>query len=136
MFASGRKALNAVESPVNVPLMPKFTVGTTVTNCCQKLMRITLPPKFNEWLPRDQFKLSMNCLTGELRRCGPVVIVALVAPAELIARLTPFWFANCDELTCGKNRTVPPVKPNRASFTMLLLMVQRHAVVFEKRFES
>src|SRR4026208_2373559 len=80
----GAKELNAAKadaSPANVELIPKFTVGTTVTNCCQKFTRVKLAPKLIEWLPLTQFKLSVNCLTGVLRRCGPVVAVAFVTPA-------------------------------------------------------
>src|SRR5687768_18533659 len=113
--------------------MPKLTVGTTVINCCQKFTRVTLAPKLNEWLPRVQLKLSVNCLTGVLRRCGAVTTVAFETPAALIAKLTPPWLSNCPGLTCGKNKTVPPVKPKRASFTRLLVMVQRQAVVLEKQ---
>ena len=86
-------------------------------------------------MPRTQFKLSVNCLTGLLRREGPswrCGIDARRIDAEADAALVLKLFgANLRE-----EQHVPPVKPKRASLTRLLLMVQRHAVVFEKRFES
>src|ERR671928_180470 len=80
------------------------------------------------------------CLTGELRRCGELHVVAFemprLAPASAIVSAKPPWLANCPGLHSGKKSTVPPVRPKRASLTRRDVMVERSAVTNEKRFES
>src|SRR5262245_14913032 len=68
----------------SVESRPKVMVGTTppLKALLQKLIWLKLAPKLRLCEPRAQLTVSLNCLTGALRRLGARFTVGLARPAR------------------------------------------------------
>src|SRR6202035_5120402 len=97
---------------------PMLMLGTAFWLNCQELICENENPAEILWVPLLMLRLSKSCFTGEFRREGELLTVALVIPAALIPKLNPPWLVNCPGEISGKNNVVPPVNPPRSSFTM------------------